>query len=112
MFRCPTCHKEVVVAACPECRTTENDADFALKGFIEFLRTGRYVRPEPAPPQPFRQRLAAFVGCDESDVMRHHPKQSSMPLRIFAPIGPYIGAKATWFIRWVLNRIHRAVSAR
>ena len=112
MYHCPTCHRDICASQCGVCGGTQSEAETIAREFVEFLRTGRYERPEPKPPAPFRKRLASFVGCEESDVMRHHPNQSSMPLRIFAPIGPYIGAKATWFVRWILIRIRQAVGAR
>ena len=77
---------------------------------MEFLRTGEQPELEPQPPAPFRQRLAAYAKCDESEVMVNQPKHSSMQFRIFAPIGPYVGPKPVWFIRLLLTRIHRLVS--
>ncbi len=109
MFHCPNCRKNVITPECSNCGYSQREADEIASGFLEFLRHGRYKRPEPKPPEPFRQRLATFVNCDESEVMLNKPWHSKMPLLILAPIGPYIGTKSKWFIRFILARIHRLV---
>lgn len=111
MFHCNHCDSKVFTSDCPSCGRTLHDVDDVASGFLEFLRTGQYKRPEPEPPRPFRQRLASYIHCDEADVMRGNDStQSTMPLRVLTPIGPYHGPKPLWFIRFVLNRIHRLVS--
>ena len=109
MFPCPKCDTVVVGDDCPWCGFTRREQDEIAAGFVEYLRTGRYERPQPNPPEPFRKRLASYLDCDESAVMVDDPKRSRMHLRVLGPIGPYIGPKPSQFIRFVLHRIHRLV---
>ena len=109
MFHCPTCCKTVFLSECPDCGSVECEADEIAEGFVKFLRVGECPKSEPEPPAPFRRRLAAFVRREESDVMLRQPRKSTMPLHIFAPIGPYIGPKSRWFIKLLLTRIQYLV---
>ena len=109
MFHCRQCDTTVFLAECPACGRM-SDTDEIAAGFVEFLRTGKYERPEPDPPEPFRGRLASYLNCDESEVFGKHSVQSTMPLQVLAPIGPYRGPKSRWLIRVILHRVHRLVS--
>ena len=99
------------MSECADCGCMEHDENDVEDELIEILQTGKCQRPEPVPPNPFRQRLAEFVQCDESEVMRSQAKQSKMSLQISTPIGPYVGPKSTGMIRRILTRIIWAVRA-
>ena len=109
MFRCERCNSIGFVEECPACGQPQYDVDEIGVGFLQFLQTGKCDRPIPKPPDPFRQRLASYLGRDESEVMLPDASRSTMPLRVFTTIGPYRGPKSRWLIRFLLTRIHRIV---
>ena len=111
MWRCDSCKTMVFTPMCPGCGAKPLDNhDRQTQEFVRFLTVGRFKKPDPVPPSPFRRRLATYMHCDESKVMRSvDDHRSSMPLRFFGPIGPHKGPKPIWLIRHLLKRIHDAV---
>ena len=103
MFICPTCNKSVFLSECAVCGHSESDTVDIAKEFVEFLRNGRYKRPAPEPPVPFRRRLASFVQCDESEAILIHQWRSSMWRTNWNSLfidtnkqEPYIGQWSDW----------------
>ena len=109
MFQCHSCSTTVFTSECPICGFAPDNPNTVDDNFRGIDVNYRRRRPEPEPPLPYRQRLAQFCDCDESDVMQNRPNTSSMPLRILTSIGPYIGPKSSKLIQYLLHRIRYLV---
>lgn len=114
VWRCIPCDTIAFTSVCPFCGATELESRDRLESECRDEVGPTYVplSPLPVPPVPFRRRLAAFLNCDESNVMTDTENyRSNMPFRIFGLVGPYLGAKSIGKIRYHLKRIHQAVSS-
>lgn len=67
--------------------------------------------PEAVPPPPYSERLARFLSRDvnDFDAARGTKQPSQMEFWTAGPIGPRHDPKPAWFIRMILERIHRLV---
>lgn len=63
-----------------------------------------------APPKPFRIRLARFLGVAPSELTTDQSRaESKMPFWMAATVFARRGPKPLWLIRFLLDRIRRAV---
>ena len=101
MYTCPQCNQ---IAFLPECENCCIDPEHGDAIQIEHAAlTRRRLRVRPL-PNPFRTRLASFLGREDSEVMTEYSQDSKMPFQIYTTI-EYIGTRPIELLRQILIRI-------
>ena len=103
MYTCPKCESNAFLPKCEHCGFDTEAVDHSMLAPADLSR--KKVRSRPL-PNPFRARLASFLGRDDFDVMNEYSQQSKMGFKLFTTLA-YVGTRPIEFIRQILPRINK-----